>query len=74
MNANPESHKLGPIKVAALQATRVVAFETGLWLTQWRESFMPLSDVIDRYYRSDSEDFPRSISWQQLLVLFVAET
>jgi hypothetical protein len=32
---------------------------------------MPLSDVTGRYYQSDS-DFPRSISWQQLLVLHVA--
>jgi len=32
---------------------------------------MPLSDVTSRYYQSDS-DFPRSISWQQLLVLHVA--
>ena len=35
------------------------------------ESFMPLSDVSGRYYQSDSE-FPRNISWQQLLVLHVA--
>ena len=32
---------------------------------------MPLSDVTGRYYQSDS-DFPRSISWQQLLALHVA--
>jgi hypothetical protein len=32
---------------------------------------MPLSDVTGRHYQSDS-DFPRSISWQQLLVLHVA--
>ena len=33
---------------------------------------MPLSDVTGRYYQNDSDEFPRSISWQQLLVLFVA--
>jgi hypothetical protein len=32
---------------------------------------MPLSNVSGRYYQSDS-DFPRSISWQQLLALHVA--
>jgi len=33
---------------------------------------MPLSDGSGRYYQNDSSKFPRSISWQQLLVLCVA--
>ncbi len=33
---------------------------------------MPYSNVTGRYYQTDSDDFPRSISWQQLFVLHVA--
>ena len=33
---------------------------------------MPLCDVTGRYFQNDSREFPRSISWQQLMVLYVA--
>jgi hypothetical protein len=33
---------------------------------------MAFSNVTGRYYQNDSDDFPRSISWQQLFVLHVA--
>jgi hypothetical protein len=33
---------------------------------------MAFSKVPGRYYQTDSDDFPRSISWQQLFVLHVA--
>ena len=33
---------------------------------------MPYSEVTGRYYQTDSDEFPRSISWQQLFVLHVA--
>jgi hypothetical protein len=33
---------------------------------------MPFSNTTGRYYQSDSEQFPRSISWLQLLALHVA--
>src|SRR6476660_7321285 len=33
---------------------------------------MPLCDVTGRYFQNDSREFPRSISWQQLIVLHVA--
>ena len=33
---------------------------------------MPLCDVTGRYFQNDSREFPRSISWQQLIVLYVA--
>ena len=33
---------------------------------------MPLCDVTGRYFQNDFREFPRSISWQQLMVLYVA--
>jgi hypothetical protein len=33
---------------------------------------MAFSNVTGRYYQTDSDEFPRSISWQQLFVLHVA--
>ena len=33
---------------------------------------MPYSEVTGRYSQTDSDEFPRSISWQQLFVLHVA--
>ncbi len=33
---------------------------------------MPLSEITGRYHQNDSDDLPRSISWQQLLALHVA--
>jgi len=33
---------------------------------------MPYSEVTGRYYQTVSDEFPRSISWQQLFVLHVA--
>jgi hypothetical protein len=33
---------------------------------------MPFSNVTGRYSQTDSDEFPRSVSWQQLFVLHVA--
>jgi hypothetical protein len=33
---------------------------------------MAFTNVTGGYYQTDSDDFPRSISWQQLFVLHVA--
>jgi hypothetical protein len=33
---------------------------------------MPFSDVTGRYYQGDPQEFPTSLSWQQLFVLHVA--
>jgi hypothetical protein len=41
-------------------------------LRNTRRNQMAFSKVTGRYYQTDSDDFPRSISWQQLLLLHVA--
>src|SRR5690349_2166825 len=35
---------------------------------------MAFSNVTGRYYQTDSDEFPRSVSWPQLFVLHVAAT
>jgi hypothetical protein len=41
-------------------------------MNQHKGKLMPFSNATGRYYRADSGDFPRSLSRQQLLVLYVA--